>query len=116
MLEWIRFALCAGLILTGLAIFVSAILGVYRFKYVMNRMHAAAMGDTLGLMSICLGLIVASGFNFTSVKLLLLTVMLWMTSPVASHLIGRLEITSNPHLEEQMKLNTEEDPHKEVES
>jgi len=116
MLEWIRFAVTAGFILAGLAIFASSIFGVYRFKYVMNRMHAAAMGDTLGILFIVLGLIVASGFNFTSLKLILLIVMLWMTSPVASHLIGRLEITSNPKLEEQMKLNTEEDPHKEVEA
>ena len=114
MLEWLRFALCAGLILMGLAFIVSAIVGVYRFKYVMNRMHAAAMGDTMGILCIMLGLVVASGFNVTSVKLIMLVVMLWLTSPVASHLISRLEITANPKLEEQMTVHTEEDPHKEV--
>lgn len=116
MLEWLRFIACGALILFGLGIIISAIAGVYRFKYVMNRMHAAAMGDTLGILFIILGLIVASGFNFTSLKLLLLIVMLWLTSPVSSHLIGRLEITTNPRLAEHMKLVTEEDPHKEVES
>ncbi|MBQ8536483.1 MAG: monovalent cation/H(+) antiporter subunit G [Clostridia bacterium] len=115
MLEWIRFILSASLILFGLFILVSAIIGVYRFKYVLNRMHAAAMGDTLGLLFVILGLIVASGFNFTSLKLLLLIAMLWISSPVSSHLIGRLEVATNPDLEEKMTLVTENDPHKEVE-
>jgi len=115
MLEWIRFILSAGLILFGLFMIVSAIVGVYRFKYVFNRMHAAAMGDTLGLLLIVLGLIVASGFTFDSLKLLLLIVMFWLSSPVSSHLIGRLEVATNPELEKQMTVNTKGDYRKEVE-
>ncbi|MBQ2700648.1 MAG: monovalent cation/H(+) antiporter subunit G [Clostridia bacterium] len=115
MLEWIRFIISAGLILCGLFMIVSAIIGVYRFKYVLNRMHAAAMGDTLGLLLIVLGLIVASGFTFDSLKLLLLIVMFWLSSPVSSHLIGRLEVATNPELEKQMTVVTQDDPHKEVE-
>lgn len=115
MLEWIRFALSAGLILLGLFFIVSAIVGVYRFKYVLNRMHVAALGDTLGILFIILGLIVASGFNFTSLKLVLLVLMLWLTGPVSSHLIARLEVTTNPDLEKHMEVITQEDPRKEVE-
>ena len=47
MLEWIRFSLTALLLLSSAVIFISEILGVGRFRYVLNRMHAAAMGDTL---------------------------------------------------------------------
>ena len=36
-----------------------------------------------------------SGFTFTSVKLLLVIVFLWFASPVSSHLIARLEVTTN---------------------
>ena len=48
-LEWIRFVAGVCLLLTGLGIFVLQIFGVFKFKYVLNRMHAAAMGDTLGI-------------------------------------------------------------------
>ena len=51
-------------------------IGVFRFKYVLNRMHAAAMGDTLGIGFALAGLILMSGFTFTSVKLLLVIVFL----------------------------------------
>ena len=116
MLEWLRFALAAALMLSGLVFVISSVMGVYRFRYVLNRMHAAALGDTLGILLIVLGLMVISGFNFISLKLLLLVVLWWLSSPVASHLISRLEVTTNPRLEEEMSVKTEDDPHKEVES
>lgn len=32
--------------LFGLFVFFSAVLGLFRFDYVLNRMHAAAVGDS----------------------------------------------------------------------
>lgn len=116
MLEWLRFIVAALLILGGLVFVVSSVVGVYRFKYVLNRMHAAALGDTLGILLIVLGLAVINGLNLTSLKALLLVVLWWLSSPVASHLISRLEVTANPELDEHMAVRTEGDPHKEVES
>lgn len=94
-IEWMRFLAGATLLLVGVAIFIIEMIGVFRFRYVLNRMHAAAMGDTLGLGSCLLGLIVMSGLNFTSLKLFLVIVFLWFSSPVSSHLIARLEVTTD---------------------
>ena len=94
-LEWIRFLAGALLMLCGLGIFVIEMIGVFRFKYVLNRMHAAAMGDTLGIGVSLLGLILMSGWNFTSLKLLFVIVFLWFSSPASSHLIARLEVTTD---------------------
>lgn len=94
-IEWIKFLIGAALMLMGMAIFVIELIGVFRFRYALNRMHAAAMGDTLGIGCCLLGLIVMSGFTFTSLKLLLVIVFLWFSSPVSSHLIARFEVTTN---------------------
>ncbi len=94
-IEWIRFLAGAFLLLFGLSIFVIEMVGVFRFKYVLNRMHAAAMGDTLGIGFSLAGLIVMNGFDFTSLKLFLVIVFLWFASPVSSHLIARLEVTTD---------------------
>lgn len=94
-IEWIRFLAGVALLLVGMAIFIIEMIGVFRFRYVLNRMHAAAMGDTLGLGSCLLGLIVMSGLNFTSLKLFLVIVFLWFSSPVSSHLIARLEVATD---------------------
>ena len=96
MLDWLRFALTAGLLASGLVILVTAVFGVYKFDYVLNRMHAAAMGDTLGLLFCLLGLTVSAPDVFTALKLLLIIGFLWVASPVNSHLIARLEVTINP--------------------
>lgn len=92
-MEWIKFAIGAILLLIGMFIFVVEMIGVFKFKYVLNRMHAAAMGDTLGIGSCLLGLIVMNGLNFTSFKLLFVVIFLWFSSPVSSHLIARMEVT-----------------------
>ena len=103
-LEWIRFGAGVGLLLIGLSIFLLELIGVFKFSYVLNRMHAAAMGDTLGLGACLTGLILLSGFNITSVKLALVLVFLWLASPVSSHLISRLEVVTNEHLAEKCEL------------
>lgn len=103
-LDRIRFAAGVGLLLLGLGIFMLQIFGVFKFKYVLNRMHAAAMGDTMGIGVSLTGLILLSGLNFTSLKMALIIVFLWLASPVSSHLISRLEVVTNEHLAEHCEL------------
>ena len=104
LVEWAQFLCGIGLMLGGLGIFVIQLIGVFKFKYVLNRMHAAAMGDTLGLGATLLGLIILSGLNFTSLKMALIIVFLWLASPVSSHLIARLEVTTNEHVDKFCEL------------
>ena len=106
-LEWIRFLAGVGLLLIGMGIFVLELFGVFKFSYVLNRMHAAAMGDTLGIGISLTGLILLSGFNFTSLKMALIIVFLWLASPVSSHLISRLEVVTNEHLAEHCEVPVE---------
>lgn len=102
--EWVRFLVGGFLLLFGLGIFAIEIIGVYRFRYVLNRMHAAAMGDTLGIGFSLMGLIIMSGFNFTSLKLFLVIVFLWFSSPTSSHLIARLEVTTDEDHEKHYRV------------
>lgn len=93
--EIVRLAVGTGLLLCGLGIFLMELYGAFHFDYVLNRMHAAAMGDTLGIGCCLLGLILMCGFSFTSLKLFLVIVFLWFSSPVSSHLIARLEAATD---------------------
>lgn len=90
MLEYIRFIVFAILLLSGLIIQITALIGVSRFRFSLNRIHAAGMGDTLGLMLICLAAIVYTGFNAVTLKIIFIVAFFWLTSPVSGHLIGRL--------------------------
>ena len=108
MLDWIRFALSAVLTLFGLFVLVTAALGLFRFRYVLNRIHATALADTLAVLTILAGLGLAWGFTPVTLKLLAVVFFLWITSPVASHLIGRLEVTINDQLPLEMQVEDTE--------
>lgn len=117
MLTWIRFILSAVFIGAGLIMIILSVLGVYRFRYVLNRMHSAAMGDTLGILFIVLGLMFANGFNMVLLKLFSIILFMWVASPVSSHLITKLQYTTDEHLAEHCRFvhkdseQTEEDAH-----
>ena len=108
-IEWVRFLAGTALLVSGLIIFAIEMIGVFRFKYVLNRMHAAALGDTLGIGCCLLGLIVMKGASFTSLKLLLVMIFLWFSSPVSSHLIARLEVTTDEEPQKHYKKLTADD-------
>ncbi len=93
--RWIRFIIGAAFLICGLGMFLLEVVGLYHFKYVLNRMHAAAMGDTLGIGFSLLGLIIINGFNMVSLKLFLVIAFLWISSPTSSHLIARLEVSTD---------------------
>ena len=108
MLDWIRFALSAVLTVFGLFVLVTAALGLFRFRYVLNRIHATALADTLAVLTILAGLGLAWGFTPVTLKLVAVVFFLWITSPVASHLIGRLEVTINDQLPLEMQVEDKE--------
>ena len=115
-LEWIRFFITAALLVLGLVCFSAAVLGAWKFGFVMNRMHAAGIGDSMGLLCIVLAMVVATGLNMDSLKLLLLVVFLWATSPVSSHFLIQTEYFTNPHLYDMAdRQETEEDRREEKE-
>lgn len=105
MLDWIRFGLGAAMMAGGLFVLLSAALGLFRFRYALNRIHAAALVDTLGILLMVGGLILRAGFTLVSVKLLAVIVFLWCTSPVSSHLLAKLELTITARPEKEMAVD-----------
>ena len=104
-MEWIRFFLTAALVLSGLVFCCIGVYGVFRFEYAANRMHAAAILDTMGISLCMLGLAVSAPDVFSACKLLLVVVFWWLSSPVASHLLCRLEIKTDEQRDEYMTVH-----------
>lgn len=108
MLEWIRFGLAALLILCGLLVAAISAFGLFKFRFALNRMHSAAMADTLGILFVLLGLIVVSGFTFDSLKLALIIAFLWIASPASSHLLANLEVKISNRLKDNCEIEEEQ--------
>ena len=99
----VREIIAAVCIIIGLVVFLCATLGVFRLKHVMNKMHAAALGDTMGLFMIVLGLIILSSNAFVIAKFVLVILFFWLTSPIATHMLAKVEVLTNENAEERMK-------------
>lgn len=106
----IRFITGAVLMAFGVAAGAVSILGVFRFKFVMNRMHCAAILDTLAMAGILGGLMVLTADMAYVPKLLAALMVLWVSSPAASHLVGRMEIDTDDTAKAHMEP-TEEEKH-----
>ena len=102
-----RFIIAAVLIMIGILIMVIQTFGVFKLDYVLNRMHAAAMGDSLGIFMISIGLMIIFGMSYASLKLLTVLVLFWFASPVCSHLLAKLEVSTNENLEEECEVPKE---------
>lgn len=102
--EWMKIIIGSAFLLCGIVIFFTELFGVFHFKYVLNRMHAAAMGDTLGITSCLIGLMIFSGLNYTTLKILLIIIFLWFASPVSSHVLSRLEAATNEDLSKHCEI------------
>ena len=103
-LQWIRFSFAALFLVCGLIIFFAALVGLFRFKNTLNRIHVAAKCDTFGLLLILSSLIIMYGFSLESLKLLVIITFFWLSIPVASHLVAHMEITTNPDIKEEFEV------------
>jgi multicomponent Na+:H+ antiporter subunit G len=77
--------LSAILMLTGAVFVLAGALGMLRLPDFYTRLHAAGVTDTLGAELIILGLMLQSGWSLVTVKLALLGVFVFLTSPTATH-------------------------------
>lgn len=99
-----RFCVTAAFLICGLLVLAIGVFGVFRLRYAANRMHAAALNDTLGAGLCLIGLAVSAPDAFSAVKLLLVVAFLWLSSPVSSHLLCRLEVETNEEREQYMTV------------
>ncbi|MCD8333859.1 MAG: monovalent cation/H(+) antiporter subunit G [Clostridiales bacterium] len=103
-LSLIRFVIAAILITGGVAVMCIATFGVFRLNTAMKRMHAAAMGDSLGILLVMLGIMVVYGLSASTLKVLAILALFWCASPVCSHLVAKLEAMTNLNLEDECEV------------
>lgn len=73
----------------GCFLLIVASIGVIRFPDFFSRMHAAGKADTMGQSCILIGLIIYSGFNLVSLKLLIIMGMIYVINPTATHYLAK---------------------------
>lgn len=101
-----------GLIVLGSISMLIGGIGVLRFPDVYTRMHAASITDTVGAGSILIGLTIQAGVSLVAVKLILMLVFLFFTSPTSSFSLAHAALSSGvePVLDSDLQEGLENDP------
>ena len=86
------------LVLIGVFFLIMGAVGLVRFPDFYTRMHAAGKCDTLGVLLVLIGLALLEGVDLASVKILLIAVFMFLTSPTATHAIARSAFTNKVQL------------------
>lgn len=105
------------IILGSISMLIGGI-GVLRFPDVYTRMHAASITDTLGAGALLLGLTIQAGFTLVAVKLLLMLVFLFFTSPTSSFSLAHAALSSgvDPILDADLRDGADPTPKSKEES
>ena len=77
-------------ILIGVLALLIGALGLLRLPDVYCRIHAVGMIDTAGAGFIILGMVFHEGISLVTVKLVLIGVFLFFTSPIATHAVAQV--------------------------
>ncbi len=78
-----------GLIVAGVIFMAFGIIGIYRFNKFYARILTASTIDTVGFILLMLGVIVRAGFNYFSLKVFLIMIIVTIINPVSTHSIVR---------------------------
>ena len=102
--EWIRFGLAALCVLAGCFALLTAMVGLFRFDFTLNRLHAASIADTLGLSLLVLAVMLAGGPRPGLWEPPLGGIPPWGTPPLSGHMLAQFEYRVNQNLEQHLEL------------
>ncbi|NRA73636.1 MAG: monovalent cation/H(+) antiporter subunit G [Rickettsiales bacterium] len=76
-------------IFIGILISITGAIGCIRFPDLYTKLHALSVSDSLGVPISLTGLILINGFNFTSLKIFFIIVILLFVNPFSTHALIR---------------------------
>ncbi|MCL2197681.1 MAG: monovalent cation/H(+) antiporter subunit G [Defluviitaleaceae bacterium] len=76
-------------VVLGLVFIAFGILGIYRFKEFFQRLLVASKIDTVGTITVIIGMIMIHGLSLFSARLLLIMGIIMFLGPLSTHIVGR---------------------------
>lgn len=86
-----------ALIILGLVVMTLGVYGMIRMPDIYTRLHAASKSAFLGVVSIAIAAMLV-GDSASIMRLVLLCLLLALTTPIASHAIGRAAYLHNERM------------------
>lgn len=97
-MELVYTILSYSLIITGSFFIITCGMGIVRMPDFYTRLHPAGLTDSIGAPLVLLGLVFMNGFDLNDIKILILILFLYLTSPTATHAIAKAALVSGLEL------------------
>ena len=73
----------------GIIFMVLGVIGIYKFNDFYARLLASSKVDTVGALTILIGVVIRHGFTYFSGKVAILIVIMLIFNPLVSHVLAR---------------------------
>ena len=94
------------IIVAGMIFMLFGVIGIFKFQNFYTRILVIAKIDTVGALTLIIGLVVRHGASFFSLKLLLLLCIMMILNPLAAHMIARSAYLSGYKIEDGRTKDT----------
>ena len=91
----------------GMVFILLGVFGIIKYKNFYTRILVTAKIDTVGVITIFIGMAVRHGASFFSLKVLLLMGIMMIINPLASHMIARSAYLSGYKTDAQIKADND---------
>ncbi|MCL2045115.1 MAG: monovalent cation/H(+) antiporter subunit G [Oscillospiraceae bacterium] len=89
------------IIIAGLVFMLFGVVGLFRFKEFYPRILVSAKIDTVGAITLIIGLMIKHGWSFFTLKLLVIMVLLLVLNPLSGHIIARSAYASDSKMSDE---------------
>lgn len=86
-------------IVTGLLFIATGVYSVLRYREFYSRVVITAKVDTVGFLTVLLGVMILEGLTFVTAKVALIVLFEMLTSPLSTHAIAHSAYTSGYRIE-----------------
>lgn len=101
MIHTIQQLLGQAVILMGLLFIATGIYSVLAYKEFYSRIVITAKVDTVGFISVLVGIIILEGFSFFAMKVLIILVFEMLTAPMSTHAIAHSAYVAGYRIERE---------------
>ena len=82
--------ICVILLTAGLFFMTVSVIGVFRFKVFYDRLQVMGVGQALGTVLCCLGLLLYEGLSNAGIKIIIVMIFTLLGGPIGTHIIDKV--------------------------
>ena len=91
----------------GIVFMLFGLIGILKYKNFYVRILVASTIDTMGALTVIVGIAIRHGLSFFSLRILLIVLLMFIINPMVTHIVARSAYESGFSLEDNKKQEEE---------